>query len=446
MHPAFLHAADAAADAAANDAADYAAGGGQPLLRVLIGTDAYPPGAGGTALSVRGLPGELAARGHDVHVVCRSGHGPPRAGREGDVMVYRLRSVPLPGSRAGRTALPPLLTGPVRRLAGWLTERIAPDVAHVHGASAVARAVLGAACEQGVPVVASADPLPDPTSVIARLAWRDAVRTFGLAGHVTAPTDAAARLLAAAGLARPVETVQGGVDLSRFRPPEEPRSRARGLLGLPDRATVLSVGRLDARARQEDLIRALPYVCRRLDVQVVLVGGGPRRARLQRLARRCGLSGRVHVLGSVPEETLPLLYAAADVFAVPGATGPEGGPEGGATLEALASGLPVVAAGSGAPGHLVQPGCTGYLYAPGDVRALARRLARMLAEEAPDAMGGVCRAVAATHDRVRTVTRFEEIYASLARTRRRPLPDVRASCPPPAPGTPAPERRSGGPW
>lgn len=429
MHPAFLHAAD---DGAA---------GGQPL-RVLIGADAYPPEVGGTALSVRGLPGELAARGHDVHVVCRSRHGPPRAGREGDVMVYRLRSLPLPGSRAGRTALPPLLTGPVRRLTELLVGRIAPDVAHVHGASAVARAVLGAARARGVPVVASAEPLPEPTSVAARLTWRDAVRAFGLAGHVTAPTEAAARLLAAAGLARPVETVPGGVDLSRFRPPEEPRSRARGLLGLPDRATVLSVGRLDARARQEDLIRALAYVCRRLDVQAVLVGGGPRRARLQRLARRCGLTGRVHVLDPVPEETLPLLYAAADVLAVPGAAGSESA----ATLEALASGLPVVAAGSGAPGRLVLPGRTGHLYAPGDVRALARRLAGTLAEEASDAMGGVCRAVAATHDRVRTVTRFEEIYASLARTRRRPLPDVRTSCPPPAPGTPAPARRSGGPW
>ncbi|MFG3439655.1 glycosyltransferase [Nonomuraea sp. NPDC047897] len=368
------------------------AAAGPPPLRVLIGTDTYPPEPGGSAPSVRALAHELAARGHDVHVVCRSGHGPPRAARDGDVMVYRLRSVPLPGF--GRICLPPLLAGPLRRL----VERIAPDVAHVHGAFAVARAVLGAARELGVPVVT-----------------------------------------------RPVETLPGGVDLSRFRPPEEPRSRARALLGLPDRLTVLSVGRLDARGRQEDLIRALPHVCRRLDVQAVVAGCGPRRARLERLARRCGLTGRVHLPGPVPEDTLPLVYAAADVFAVPGAAG-AGSAATLEALEALATGLPVVSAGSGALDRLVLPGATGYLYAPGDVRALAGRLARVLAEETPDAMGAVCRAVAATHDRVRTVTRFEEIYASLARARRRPLRDLRTSCPPPAPGTPAPARRSGGPW
>jgi glycosyltransferase involved in cell wall biosynthesis len=403
--------------------------GGERPLRLLLATDAYPPEfppePGGVASCVRGLALELASRGHDVHVVCHSPYGPPLAGPEKGVTVHRLRSVPLPGARAGRVALPILLTGTLERVVG----RIAPDVAHVHGAGVVARTVIAVARAMAVPLVATAPvmtamrlmsaggpPMPAALSrTVARMAWRDLVRLLGGADHVTVPGQAAARLLARRGLTATVEPIPYGVDLSHFRPPEEPRARARGRLGLPERATVLSVGRLDAVTRPEDLVRALPYVCRRIDAQVVFAGTGRRRPRLERLADRAGLTGRVHVLGPVSDGELPIAYAAADVVAVPGTAAGAGG----AALQAMACGVPVVAARGDMLAPLVPPDGTGRLYEAGDICALARCLTAILADAGrASTMGGVCRAVAVIQDRVRSATRFEEIYARLAEARR----------------------------
>ncbi|GAA2208724.1 hypothetical protein GCM10009850_041820 [Nonomuraea monospora] len=388
---------------------DGAEGEARPL-RLLIGTDTYPPDANGTACSAYRLAGALVRRGHDVHVVCPSEQGSPRVERAEGVTVHRLRSVAVPERRI---IVPVLLTGTLR----GLLRRIAPDVVHVQDHFVVGRALIAVARRLCVPVVATTRFLPHrrrtACELVRTLAWRDLTRVFGRADHVAAPSRAAAELLADQGLTRPVEPVPHGVDLSRFRPREEPKTWARGRLGLPDRDTALFVGRLDAATRLDELLQALRQVCRRADAQVVLVGDGPRRARLESLAGALGIGGRTHFLGSVPEDDLHLAYAAADVFASPKVAGLGAA----ATLEAMASGLPVVAADAGARTCLVQHGRTGYLYRPGEVPAFASFLTRVLTDgELAATMGAIARTVAATHDHLRSLARIEEIYAGLAQT------------------------------
>ncbi|GAA4982542.1 glycosyltransferase involved in cell wall biosynthesis [Nonomuraea thailandensis] len=387
-------------------------------LRLLIGTDTYPPDVNGTACATYRLAGALVTRGHDVHVVCPSEQGPPRVERAGGVTVHRLRSVAGPVRPDRRIIMPVLLTGTLARM----LRRIAPDVVHVQDHFVVGRALIDAARRLCVPVVATTRFLPHagrhvPGTAVCdlgkALAWRDLARVFGRADHVAAPSRAAAELLAGRGLNRPVEPVPYGVDLTRFRPREEPKTWARGTLGLPDRETALFVGRLDAGTRLDELLRALRQVCRSADAQLVLVGDGPRRGRLERLAGALGLGGRTHFLGSVPEDVLHLAYASADVFAMPKVAGLDSA----ATLEAMASGLPVVAAEAGARTCLVQHGTTGFLYRPGEVPAFARFLTRVLTDgELAATMGTIGRTVAATHDHLRSLSRIEEIYAGLAQT------------------------------
>ncbi|GAA2887801.1 glycosyltransferase [Nonomuraea rubra] len=398
---------------------DATAGDRRPL-RLLIGTDTYPPDVNGTACATYRLARALVTRGHDVHVVCPSEQGPPRVERAGGVTVHRLRSVAGPVRPDRRIIVPVLLTGTLARM----VRRIAPDVVHVQDHFVVGRALIEAARRLCVPVVATTRFLPRAgrqgrVAGIAvcelgkALAWHDLARVFGRADHVAAPSRAAAELLAGRGLTRPVEPVPYGVDLSRFRPREEPKTWARATLGLPDRETALFVGRLDAETRLDELLQALRQVCRSADAQVVLVGDGPRRGRLERLAGALGVGGRAHFLGPVPEDVLHLAYASADVFAMPKVSGLDSA----ATLEAMASGLPVVAAEAGARTHLVQHGTTGYLYRPGEVPAFARFLTRVLTDgELAATMGTIARTVAATHDHLRSLSRIEEIYAGLAQT------------------------------
>ncbi|OUC88548.1 glycosyltransferase [Streptosporangium minutum] len=383
--------------------------------RVLIGTDTYPPDVNGAAYFTHRLAGGLAERGNEVHVVCASEEGAARTEHVNGVTVHRLRSAPMLVHPTMRISVPTRLDR--------LVAAIAPDVVHVQGHFVVGRAAISAARRAGVPVVATNHFMPDNLFQFAHipgplreragdLAWRDFRRVFSRADRVTTPTRIAAGLLTGKGFARPVEPVSCGIDLSRFQPRAEPKAWARGAFGLPDRDTVLFVGRLDEEKRLDELVRALPYILNGTDAQLALVGTGGQRAALERLAARIGVGDRVFFLGFVPDEALPQAYAAADVFAMPGVAELQSI----ATLEAMATGLPVVAADAMALPHLVRPGENGRLFRPGDVQGLARHLNDLLCSPGlRGAMGAASRAIALTHDHQASLARFEAIYQEVAR-------------------------------
>ncbi|GGO70475.1 glycosyltransferase [Nonomuraea cavernae] len=381
--------------------------------RVLISTDTYPPDVNGAAYFTHRLATGLAGRGNEVHVICQSDEGPAAAEVVEGVIVHRLRSAPLLVHPTMRVAVPARLDR--------LVSAIAPDVLHAQGHFVVGRAAIAAARRRGVPVVATNHFMPDnlfqfghiPDRLRARagrLAWRDFNRIFSRADRVTTPTPLAAELLRHQGFTREVEPVSCGIDLARFRPHAEPKAWARKLFGLPDRPTVLFVGRLDEEKRLTELLRALPYVLNDTDAQVAIVGQGSQRAELERLATRIGIGERVSFLGFVADENMPQAFAAADVFAMPGVAELQSI----ATLEAMASGLPVVAADAMALPHLVDG--NGYLFEPGDVMGLAGHLTAILTDDELRArLGRASRELALTHDHQTSLARFERIYDEVTR-------------------------------
>lgn len=381
--------------------------------RILISTDTYPPDVNGAAYFTHRLATGLAARGNDVHVVCQSEAGPASADVVDGVVVHRLRSAPLLVHPTMRVTVPTRLDR--------LVADINPDVLHTQGHFVVGRAAIAAARRAGVPVVATNHFMPDNLFQFAhipeklrikagRLAWRDFSRVFNRADHITTPTPLAAELLSDQGFGREVEPVSCGIDLTRFHPRAEPKSWARRMFDLPDRPTVLFVGRLDEEKRLDELVRALPLVLNETDAQVALVGKGNQRDELERLARSIGVSDRVFFLGFVPDENMSQAFSAADVFAMPGVAELQSI----ATLEAMASGLPVVAADAMALPHLVDG--NGYLFQPGDVVGLARHLTAVLADDGLRArLGKASRELALTHDDQSSLARFERIYDEVAR-------------------------------
>ena len=146
----------------------------------------------------------------------------------------------------------------------------------------------------------------------------------------------------------------------------------------------MCVSRLVPRKGQDTLIRALPAVRRRVpDAALLLVGGGPYRATLHRLAREAGVDEHVVFTGSVPWAELPAHYAAGDVFAMPCRTRRAGLDVEGlgiVYLEASATGLPVVAGDSGGAPDAVREGETGFVVRGRDVGAIADRVATLLAD------------------------------------------------------------------
>jgi phosphatidylinositol alpha-1,6-mannosyltransferase len=193
-----------------------------------------------------------------------------------------------------------------------------------------------------------------------------------------------------------LERLAPGVDVDAFHPGAD-GTEIRARHGLSDRPVVVCVSRLVPRKGQDMLIRALPEIRRRVPGAALLLGsGGPYRSRLERLTRDLGVERDVVFTGSVPWSSLPSLFAAGDVYAMPCRTRAAGLDVEGlgiVYLEASATGLPVVAGDSGGAPDAVIEGETGYVVGGRDVPAIARRVADLLGD--PDrakAMGAAGRA------------------------------------------------------
>jgi glycosyltransferase involved in cell wall biosynthesis len=144
----------------------------------------------------------------------------------------------------------------------------------------------------------------------------------------------------------------------------------------PDVPTILSVARQYPRKDTATLLRALPEVRERIpEVRLRIIGGGPELPRLRALARELGLEASVTFEGALPDDDqVRRAYFQAHVFCLPSLQ--EG--FGIAFVEAMAAGLPVVAARAGAAPEVIEEGVTGVLVPPGDPKALAGALIRLL--------------------------------------------------------------------
>jgi phosphatidylinositol alpha-1,6-mannosyltransferase len=187
------------------------------------------------------------------------------------------------------------------------------------------------------------------------------------------------RLAPALGRHTELRRLAPGVDIDMYHPDVD-GTGVRHRYGLSDRPVIVCVSRLVPRKGQDALIRVLPAVRRRVpDAALLIVGGGPYRGTLQRLAG----DQPVFFTGPVPWPELPAHYAAGDVYAMPCRTR-RGGLDvegfGIVFLEASAIGLPVVAGDSGGSPDALRDGKTGFLVSGRDLDALADRLATLLTD------------------------------------------------------------------
>jgi len=222
-------------------------------------------------------------------------------------------------------------------------------------------------------------------------------------------------------LAERSRVIPYGVDVGTFSPAPERRTLWRQRLGIPDGAPLLlGVGRMATKKGFQVLIEILPSLLGEFpDLHVVLAGGGDLLDGFRESARPLGT--RVHFPGAVLRDTLPDLFRAADLFVLPAIHDARGNVDGlpNVILEAMATGLPVVASGiSGIP-LAVEDGSTGLLVPEGDRTALLGALRKLLADPAEArAMGERGRRKAEAELTWETVAaRYREGYAAAVGSR-----------------------------
>lgn len=174
-----------------------------------------------------------------------------------------------------------------------------------------------------------------------------------------------------------IHVIYNGVDVQKFKPRPD-RAELRREFGLEDeKKIVLFVGRLYHRKGLEILLRSIPLVLQEFsDVKFVISGKGfkEKEESLRNLAKQLDIEDHVTFMGYVPDEKLPNLYSASDIFVLPAIY--ENFPF--AILEAQATGLPVISTKVGGIPEFLVDNENGFLIDPGDSAQLTQRVLALL--------------------------------------------------------------------
>jgi len=378
-------------------------------LRILIGADTFTPDVNGSARFSEHLASGLASRGHDVHVVSPAAKLRPGTHTEifdgQKVTVHRLYSWRWYPHDWLTFALP----WRIKQNSARIIDEVKPDVVHFQSHIIVGRGVSTEAQKRGIRIVGTNHVMPENMLAFTGipkflqnwaigLAWAAARRSFIRADAVTAPTRRAADYFEKATGIPNVYAISCGINADNYVADFTPRTENR----------ILFVGRVAGEKHLDVLLKAVQMLPADLDVKLDIVGGGDQLKNLQNMANQIGIGSRTTFTGYVTEEEKQRLYTAATVFAMPSIAELQSI----ATMEAMASGLPVVAADAMALPHLVHDGENGFLFTPGSEKDLAEKLERVLRlpQDELDAMKNESLSIVAAHDINRTLTTFEHLY------------------------------------
>jgi len=374
-------------------------------MHIAMVTETYPPEVNGVARTVALMAEGLVALGHAVQLV-RPRQGPadaPQAGERYEEVLCR--GIPIPRYAQLKMGLP---AGRILR-AAWRARR--PDVVHIATEGPLGWSALGAARDLELPIAtdfhtnfhAYSRHYGAPWLARPAAAW---LRRFHNRADCTmVPTTQMAEELEALGFER-LRVVGRGVNARTFSP-ERRRPELRARWGAAaDAPVALCVSRFAPEKNLPLVIEAYEAMRRANPaVRLVLVGDGPLQAELQRANAGTVIAGRL-VNGELSAH-----YASADVFLFPSLTETFGN----VTLEAMASGLAVVAYRTAAARQHIEHGRSGLLAEPGDRAgfiALAGRLARDPA--LARALGRVARSAAEPVSWERITQDFEAVLADVA--------------------------------
>jgi glycosyltransferase involved in cell wall biosynthesis len=340
----------------------------EDALRVCALIQSFRPTVGGAELQLERLLPHLEARGVDVTVLTRGVRGMPRRERVGDAEIRR----GVIGGRSPAASAAYTLSA----VAHIAVHRDRYDLVHAHGALSEGTIALGAE-RLGMPALVKvllAGNDGDFEVLAGRLAGRWRTRSLVRRAWFAATSAAVRAQLERLGVPPSrIFAIPNGVDVDVYRPPSpDERLQLRFRLGLAaDAPLALFIGRLVPRKRVATAIRAVGQT--EAEIRLVVVGEGPERSNLERIAHEHGLAERVSFTGAVPNVADYL--RAADFFVLPSRS--EGLSN--ALLEAMACGLACLAPPVSGVDELFAGG-RGIVVASEEAEAWRRVLERLAAD------------------------------------------------------------------
>lgn len=377
---------------------------------ILMGCDTFSPDVNGAARFTERLCAGLIKRGFNVQVVAPAA-SKRSAGRRQEVVegvemtVHRLASHKLWGHEWIRFVMPWV----ARHHAKKLLHEFRPNAVHIQSHILVGRALAAEAKKSGVRIVATNHMMPEnmldlkkmPAIIrvpMLKALWADCNRILCKAKKITTPTRKAAEFLEKNTQCQGVIPISCGLEAANYTASFAPRTANR----------IVFVGRLNQEKQIDVALRALAACAPELDIQFDIVGGGDQRQNLEKLSEELGVSQSVHWHGKVSDEKLRQVLTSGSIFVMPSIAELQSI----ATLEAMASGLPIIAANAMALPHLVEEGKNGYLFEPGNYRELSGRIEQILRLKSAEyeALQRGSLELVEEHDIERTLNAFEALY------------------------------------
>lgn len=376
----------------------------KPSLRIALVTETYPPDINGVAHTVSKIVEGLRARGHELMLVRPRNHSDHEAAVDSRYQEVLVRGAPIPMYKQLRMGLP--AQGALQKL--WHKQR--PDLVHIATEGPLGWSASRAARKLKIPTSSDFRTNFHAYSQFYGFGWLKGaivayMRKFHNATHCTmVPTQGLMAELSKIGFDR-LMVVPRGVDTENFSPLKRDESLRQSWGATADTQVLLSVGRLAVEKNLDIVVRCFKTLqAKGLPVKLVIVGDGPMRHALERSVPEAIFAG------TRTGQDLAQHYASADVFIFPSLTETFGN----VTIEAMASGLAVVAYNHAAAGQLIEHGRNGMVLAPNQEEQLFEATQQIVEDTAlRKQMRIAARQTAVDRDWSSVITRTEGIFRSL---------------------------------
>jgi glycosyltransferase involved in cell wall biosynthesis len=208
-------------------------------------------------------------------------------------------------------------------------------------------------------------PNNEEQGVLELITWRLQMIFFNLADAVIAPTQVIENTLVAQGIKTRTKVIASGINTKQFSCKTD--------FSLKNR--ILHLGRLGLEKSTDVVIKAFALVHKELpDMKLIIVGDGPARTSLQQLAEELGIKDSVEFTGMLDHAKAPEMYRSCDIFVTASTMETQGL----VLLEAMLSGLSIIAVAVNAPVDLVKDGYNGYLFPENNTEKCAKSMLSIL--------------------------------------------------------------------
>lgn len=388
-------------------------------MRILFGTDNFYPNVNGSANFSYELAKRLANRGHEISVIAPSTKFKHTITKHSGMTIYGIPSVMIPRIIYPSGMRVPVITNPSRITK--IVKKVNPQIIHIQDHFMICNRVVKVGKKLGIPLVGTNHFMPENVihyfyapkfakKPLSKLAWRQFTAVYRHLNLITTPTKTAAGLIQNLGLKNPIIPVSCGVDLETFNPKNDGKYLKKHYKITTSKPVILFVGRLDKEKNIDVLIKAFSETVASVNAQLVIAGRGKEKSNLVNLSKELGIYENVTFAGFVPGKNLPFLYRIGDVFVIASIAELQSI----ATMEAMASGLPVVAANIMALPELVRDGKNGYLFNQTDYKTLANQIIKILKNRGlKKNMSQNSLKIIRHHDINKTIKIYEDLYLNL---------------------------------